>query len=401
MTLVKQRALALVVTLVLVAGCAFAFAASQGQAFAEEMNLTAGTTEATATQLPINNKTFSSSNKTAFNTRADNNYYKFITSNRDSRYKITLLSYDGSTASGDRYTIYGTLYDSGKHRVANFSTKKTRGQSWIFKNLQRNALYYIEVWRYTTDPSGDGYLASGNAQVGQLENVYPPYKITLKEQIVKPTLLSYNAASKKEHELNLTWGEPSYNADKVQIEFWWSWEDNKTINNTFYRTAKASSKGYSTEVKQFGSAHRYKVRIRPYLVANGERVYGKWMYCNAGGKKSGYGKTSNATNGKGLIIRPGSIKNFKAKSDSKGYLNLTWKPLVTKKDSIQVQMQRDSWGGNKDFYFTAKATSAVFNHNTLHPGQKYRVRIRAIHPMDGGKFYGNWTAWKKVTIKSK
>ena len=178
-----------------------------------------------------------------------------------------------------------------------------------------------------------------------------------------------------------------------------SWWDNKANANTFTRLTKASNRSYSTKVKYFGARHPYKVRVRPYLVVNGKKHYGRWSYGQSGGWNSYKRTTTFRGKTKGICIKPGTIKNIRVTSRTKGWLHVTWKPLATKTDKVQIQMQRNNWGNNLSFYFTAPATASVFNHNTLHPGANYRVRMRSYHVFDGVKYYGDWSGWFPVSIQ--
>lgn len=269
MTSVQQRTAALLAVLALVFGCACAALAFQQQAYAADTNLAAGTTFERATNLSIANDSRSSSNKTEFNAKTDNNFYKFTTSKRDSRYKLTVESYKG-------YDIYITLYDAGRHRIAYMKTDKEKGQSWTFKNLQRNAVYYVELWRFVADASD--YLQKGKVlDLGYAETAYPPYKITLAEKVTKPVIekarvwSTFETDAKHKHWLRMKFIGQSYNTEKVQIKIWWF---QNGVQHTFYRYTPKSS--YSTWVVHWGSTYPYRVSVRPYMTVNGKRVYGKW-----------------------------------------------------------------------------------------------------------------------------
>ena len=292
MTNVQQKTIALWAALALVVGFGLAVLAPQ-QAQAEvATKLVAGSQFGTATSLVLTSTDLTASNKTEFNSNADNNFYKFKTSSRDSRYKIRLRSYKG-------YKIYCTLYDESHHRIAYVSTESKKGQTWIFKNLKRNSTYYIELWRFAVD--GQGYLASGTVlDMGVAESAYPPYKITLSEIVTKPYIHHFIAYSNTKHHMKLAWTEPSYNTEQVQIEFWWSWQSKKTSKNTFYRYTTKSR--YDTYVTYSGPVHPYKVRMRPMMKVNGKNVYGKWV--NAYVKKSGkWVKPTTPTTWATAIIR--------------------------------------------------------------------------------------------------
>ena len=268
MTRVQKRATMLIAALVLAIGCALAIGMTQ-QAHAAVPKLAGGTTieRATVLNYAADKKNLSITRRSEFNAAADNNHYKFTTSDRDSRYKLRVASSQG-------YKIYITIRDASQHRIALMTTSSPTGKTWIFKNLKRNSVYYIELWRFVI--SGADYIDSGSVlDTGLAETVYPPYKIHLKELITKPTVTCFVATSNSDHMLNLKWNEPSYNTEKIQIQFWWSWQSKRTKNNTFWRT-ESFYNHYNTSVKYNGSSKPYKVRIRPYRTVNNKKYYGKW-----------------------------------------------------------------------------------------------------------------------------
>ena len=263
MTGVKQRAFILVAAFVLAIGCAFALAMPQQDAYAATTKLKAGSTQGTATNLELKGTELTAANKTQFYT--NNNWYKFNTSDRDSQYKITIRSYEG-------YRIYCMLEDAAGNVFCEWNTTNTKGQSWVLKNLTRNTTYYIHAFRMVTDPAA--IIASGNViDAGISPSTYPQYKITVKEQLNKPTVTGFWATSLKKKTLNVFWDEPSFNTDKIQIQFYWGWQKKKKAN-TWNRYS--SSESYKTKVKYRGAKKPYKVRIRPYMLVNGKKVYGAW-----------------------------------------------------------------------------------------------------------------------------
>jgi len=268
MTRVQQRATMLIAVLALAIGCALAIGMTQ-QAYAAVPKLAGGSTieKATVLNYAADKKNLSITRRSEFNAAADNNHYKFTTSDRDSRYRLKVASSMG-------YKIYITIRDASQHRIALMSTSSPTGKTWVFKNLKRNSVYYIELWRFVS--SGADYIDSGTVlDTGLAETVYPPYKIILKELITKPTVTGFVASSNSSHMLNLKWNEPSYNTEKIQIQFWWSWQSKRTKNNTFWRT-ESFYNHYNTKVKYNGSTKPYKVRIRPYRIVNNKKYYGKW-----------------------------------------------------------------------------------------------------------------------------
>ena len=268
MTRVQKRATLLIAAFVLAIGCALAIGMTQ-QAHAAVPKLAGGSTieKATVLNYAADKKNLDITRRSEFNGNADNCHYKFTTSDRDSRYKLKVASSQG-------YLIYITIRDAGQHRIALMSTASKTGKTWVFKNLKRNAVYYIELWRFVS--SGADYIDSGTVlDTGLAETVYPPYKIYLKELITKPTVTGFVATSKSDHMLNLKWKEPSYNTETIQIQFWWSWQSKRTKNNTFWRT-ESFYNHYNTKVKYNGTSKPYKVRIRPYRTVNNKKYYGKW-----------------------------------------------------------------------------------------------------------------------------
>lgn len=269
MTRVQQRVTMLIAAVVLAIGCALAIGMTQ-QAYAAVPKLAGGSTieKATVLNYAADKVNLSITRRSEFNGSTDNNHYKFTTSDRDSRYKLKVTSNMG-------YNIYVTIRDAGQHRIALMSTKSKKGKTWVFKNLKRNAVYYVELWRFVVN--GADYLDSGTVlDMGYSETAYPPYKIFLKELITKPTVDGFQATSNSSHMLNLKWNEPSYNTDRIQIQFWWSWQGKKTKNNTFTRYESNGRTFYNTKVKYNGTAKPYKVRIRALRTVNGKIYYGKW-----------------------------------------------------------------------------------------------------------------------------
>lgn len=269
MTRVQKRATMLIAAFVLAIGCALALGMTQ-QAHAAVPKLAGGSTieKATVLNYGADKKNLSITRRSEFNGYADNNHYKFTTSDRDSRYKLRVTSNEG-------YLIYVTIRDAGQHRIALMSSASKTGKTWVFKNLKRNSVYYIELWRFVS--SGADYIDSGSVlDMGLAETVYPPYKIFLKELITKPTVTGFTATSKSDHMLNLKWSEPSYNTEKIQIQFWWSWQSKRTKNNTFSRHESTGKNFYNTKVKYNGTSKPYKVRIRAVRTVNGKKYFGKW-----------------------------------------------------------------------------------------------------------------------------
>ena len=270
MTRVQQRLVAVVAAFVLAIGCALAIGTPQ-HAYASKYdhNLTAGSTFGSATNLNYgaNKVNLTTSNKTQFKTDTYKNFYKFTTSGRDSRYRIWLTSYEG-------YWIYATLYDSRGSRIAALRTNSKLGTSWAFKNLKRNSVYYVEVWRFVQDDTYVDFTYSTPAAFGNAQIIYPTYKIRVAELITKPVVTGLSVKSNSAYSMRLTWNEPSYSTAGIQIEFYWGWQT-KSKKNTFYRTATGRSK-VITKLKYHGTSHPYKVRIRAYRIVNNKKYYGAW-----------------------------------------------------------------------------------------------------------------------------
>ena len=260
MTHAKQRATALIVAFVLAIGCALAISMPQQAYATKSTKLAAGTSFTTSTNLDLTDKNLMATNATKFNATNDNNFYKFTTSDRNSRYKLTLRSYDG-------WRLYATVYDSSHHRIAHMVTSSTTGQNWVFRNLKRNAVYYVEVWRFVINVSD--YIDSGSVLgEGYAESTYVPYRITMKEMVTPPkpvTGLKFKSLAKGT--LRVTYRE-SNTADGYRIEVK---KDSGAWKQVAYTT------NTTRVIKGLSSSSKYRVRVRAARWEKGRKYYSKYV----------------------------------------------------------------------------------------------------------------------------
>lgn len=268
--------------LLLTFGCALMVMLPQGQAHA----LKAGTTFQTATDAtPKGKALLTKSGTIALNSNNDNNYFRFTTSNRNSRYKLTIAGVDG-----DRFYI--TVYDKTFHRIAHMTTNKKSGQSWTFKNLKQGQIYYIEVWRYTLQMAN--YLDSGSTLgVGYAEKNNARYSLKLKEVITKPGDISkLRIKSTKSNVIRVAYNE-AVDADGYRIEVKKQGDSSWVYIPGYFikgdKTSYVITKLRTTTKTgiTLNASSKYKVRVRAWRKVNGKYYHGKWATTSASIKPNG------------------------------------------------------------------------------------------------------------------
>lgn len=260
MTLAKQRTIALIVAFILAIGCALAISMPQQAYATKSTKLAAGSSFTTSNNLALTDRDLAATNSTKFNATNDNNFYKFTTSDRNSRYRLTLRSFDG-------WRLYATIYDASHHRIAHMATSSTTGQNWVFRNLKRNAVYYIEVWRFVINVSD--YIDSGTVLgEGYAESTYVPYRITVKELVTPPkkvTGLKFRSTAKGT--LRVTYRE-SNTAEGYRIEI-------KRGSGSWQ--FKGFTQKTSITLKNLKTTGKYKVRVRAARWVNGKKYYSDFV----------------------------------------------------------------------------------------------------------------------------
>lgn len=262
MSHVRNRCSLLVAALALVIGCALALGTPQTAHAADlKLGTSVGSTAARATILPLVGKSLKSTSYATFNRTNDNHFYKFSTSNRDSRYRIRLRA--ENVVDGD---INITIYDSNMHR---FYTGNVQTTNWgvVLRKLTRNSTYYIEIWRYAVDSPQYIDLYKGN-------NIqYADYRLYVKELITKPkavTKLKVSSPSKKR--LKVKWLR-SFNADAYQILVMSPLNVKKATGKPIKFYFYTKNDVFKLKTKYAGE---YRVWVRPYRTVNGKKYYGNW-----------------------------------------------------------------------------------------------------------------------------
>lgn len=213
-----------------------------GRALAVNTTVTPGATFNKATNLALTGKLLESSNSTEFNDDNDNNFYSFYTSNRDSSYKLSLHVYNGMQ-------VYVTVYDSGRHRVAHFSTNKTT--SYTFSNLKRGAKYYVEVWRYANDVP------------------HAEYKVAAKEVVASPSVVTgLKVTSSAEKQLKISFAGV-YNATGYKIGY----RKGAKEGWIYFKTTKRNC-----VIDGLKSGKKYTVRVCAYRTVNGKNYRGEYVH---------------------------------------------------------------------------------------------------------------------------
>lgn len=239
----KKTFVGLFMAVVLAAGL-FPIAATPEQAYAASTKVTAGNAFDRATNLALTGKSLASANQTEFNDDNDNNFYSFVTSDRDSSYKLSLKVYNN-------LRVYATVYDSGHHRIDHFSTNKSISR--VFTNLKRNRRYYVELWRYADTAS------------------HAAYRIKMKEVVTRPSKVSkLKVVSPAKKQLKVSYAS-SYNASGYKIGYKkgnGKWSYVKTKKTSYVITGLKSKK-------------KYTVKVVAYRTVNKKNYKGSWTVSDA------------------------------------------------------------------------------------------------------------------------
>ena len=235
MTNVQKRLAAVLAAFLLVVGCGLMVAMPQ-KAHAD---IAAGSTIGAAKQLVLLNKSLSAKDDASFSSRSIYKWYKFVTSGRNSTYKVRVWSDDEEDID---VIVYNSDFGIETHFVTDSAKTRT------FEALDRNATYYIRLNRAT-----DGSTRAD-------------YRIKVREVITPPEEpASFYAWSKLKRTIRLKYSACD-NATGYQVAYKkgsGKWVKRTTTRTTYVFTNLTKSK-------------KYTVRVRPYRTINGKRHYGGW-----------------------------------------------------------------------------------------------------------------------------
>ena len=235
MTNTRQNLVAALAAFLLAVGCGL-MVAMPHKAHAD---ITAGPTIGAAKQLVIANKNLSGKDEASFSSTETTKWYKFVTSNRNSTYKLRVWSDDGDD-------IDVIVYSSNLGIAEHFETDSAKTRS--FETLDRNATYYIRLNRWT----------DGSARAD--------YRVRVKEIITPPEApSSFYAWSKLKQTIRLKYSKCD-NATGYQVAYKkgsGKWVKKTTTKTTYVFTNLSKGK-------------KYTVRVRPYRQIYGEKHYGDW-----------------------------------------------------------------------------------------------------------------------------
>lgn len=235
MTNVQRKLVAAFAALLLVVGCGLV----AGMPQKAHADIAAGSTIAGAKQLVIANKSLSGKDAASFSSKETTKWYKFVTSNRNSSYKVRVWSDDGDD-------IDVIVYSSNLGIETHFETDSAKTRS--FDALDRNATYYIRLNRWT----------DGSARAD--------YRIRVKEIVTLPEApSSFYAWSKLKRTIRLKYSKCD-NATGYQIAY--KKGSGKWVKKTTTKT--------SYVITGLNKKKKYTVRVRPYRTIYGEKHYGDW-----------------------------------------------------------------------------------------------------------------------------
>ena len=137
--------------------------------------------------------------------------------------------------------------------------------------------------------------------------------------------------------------------------------------------------GTSYTFKKLGAGKTYTIQVRGYGVANGEKTYGK------------YTSIKTCTKPSKVIIKTPS-------TDTKHSITVKWgKRTCT---GYQVAIATNS-------KFTKKLKTSIISKSgttskkftSMKKGTTYYVKVRAYQSVNGKKYYGSWSNYKKIKCK--
>ena len=163
-----------------------------------------------------------------------------------------------------------------------------------------------------------------------------------------------------------------------------SWKKVNGVNYrlVFYKGSKKIStkylKGNRYTYKKLKAATGYTLKVTPYRVVNGKKVYAI---------ASKQVKTATA---------PAAVKLSAVKKTGRSSVKLTWKK-PTGATGYEIYMKTNK-AGYKKIKSIGKAKTVSYVKDGLKKGKTYRFRLRAYKTVNGNKIYGAYSKVKKIKL---
>lgn len=138
----------------------------------------------------------------------------------------------------------------------------------------------------------------------------------------------------------------------------------------------ASTRKYT--FKKLGSSNTYKISVCGYGFANGEKIYGPQREI-----------TTCTVPGKVSIKTPTTGKTH--------YVNVRWTKRNCSGYQVMLATNSKFTLGKKTAYVSSKLSSKSITK--LKKGKTYYVKVRAYKTINGKKYAGSWSSYKKIKCK--
>lgn len=169
----------------------------------------------------------------------------------------------------------------------------------------------------------------------------------------------------------------------TSLTFTWKKVNGVNYRLVFYKESKKVSTKYlsgsSYTYKKLKAATGYTLKVTPYRVVNGKKVYAK---------AEKQVRTATA---------PAAVKLSAVKKTGRSKVKLTWKK-TTGATGYEIFMKTNK-AGYKKIKSIAKAKTVSYTKTGLKKGKTYSFRLRAYKTVNGSKIYGAYSNVKKIKLR--
>ena len=169
----------------------------------------------------------------------------------------------------------------------------------------------------------------------------------------------------------------------TSLAFTWKKVNGVNYRLVFYKGSKKVSTKYlagnSYTYKKLKAATGYTLKVTPYRVVNGKKVY------------------ADATKQVQTATAPAAVKLSTVKKTGRAKVKLTWKK-TTGVSGYEIYMKINK-AGYKKIRSINKAKTVSYTKTSLKKGKTYSFRLRAYKTINGSKIYGAYSNVKKIKLR--
>lgn len=169
----------------------------------------------------------------------------------------------------------------------------------------------------------------------------------------------------------------------TSLTFTWKKVNGVNYRLVFYKGSKKVSTKYlagnSYTYKKLKTATGYTLKVTPYRVVNGKKVY------------------ADATKQVQTATAPAAVKLSTVKKTGRAKVKLTWKK-TTGASGYEIYMKINK-AGYKKIRSINKAKTVSYTKTSLKKGKTYSFRLRAYKTINGSKIYGAYSNVKKIKLR--